>query len=210
MSEEMKDLIKITQENSGGNGGENLPSTELREPMSEWDREEVHLRDYLNVIIRRKWLIIGVLGLTFISTLIFTLASQKIYKASTCIEVTSRDQKVTKFEEVVSAEFGAREFYETQVEMLSNNALALRVIEKLRLGEDPVVMETLYGSGEPGVVSRIKGFLVSLVTKGKEKKYKIPLVAEEALKQQALLGFIGNNLVASPSIIEKGFYQNIQ
>ena len=199
MSEEMKDLIKITRENSGGNGGENLPSTELREPMSEWDREEVHLRDYLNVIIRRKWLIIGFLGLTFISTLIFTLASQKIYKASTSIEVTSRDQKVTKFEEVVSAEFGAREFYETQVEMLSNNALALRVIEKLRLGEDPVVMETLYGSGEPGVVSRIKGFLVSLVTKGKEKKYKIPLVAEEALKQQALLGFIGSNLVASPS-----------
>ncbi len=199
MSEEMKDLIKLTQENAGGNGNENLPSTELRESISAWDQEEVHLRDYLNVIIRRKWLIIGFLGLTFISTLIFTLASQKIYKASTCIEVTSRDQKVTKFEEVVSAEFGAREFYETQVEMLSNNALALRVIKKLRLGEDPVVMETLYGSGEPGVVSRIKGFLVSLVTKGKEKKYKIPLVAEEALKQQALLGFIGNNLVASPS-----------
>ena len=199
MSEEMKDLIKITRENAGGNGSENLPSTELREPISEWDQEEVHLRDYLNVIIRRKWLIIGFLGLTFISTLIFTLASQKIYKASTSIEVTSRDQKVTKFEEVVSAEFGAREFYETQVEMLSNNALALRVIEKLRLGEDPVVMETLYGSGEPGVVSRIKGFLVSLVTKGKEKKYKIPLVAEEALKQQALLEFIDDNLVASPS-----------
>jgi len=199
MSEEMKDLIKVTQENAGGNGSENLPSTELREPIPEWDQEEVHLRDYLNVIIRRKWLIIGFLGLTFISTLIFTLASQKIYKASTCIEVTSRDQKVTKFEEVVSAEFGVREFYETQVEMLSNNALALRVIEKLQLGEDPVVMETLYGSGEPGVVSRIKGFLVSLVTKGKEERYKIPLIAEEALIQQALLGFIGNNLVASPS-----------
>jgi len=199
MSEEMKDLIKITQENAGGNGNENLPSTELRESISAWNKEEVHLRDYLNVIIRRKWLIIGFLGLTFISTLIFTLASQKIYKASTCIEVTSRDQKVTKFEEIVSTEFRAREFYETQVEILSNNALALRVIKKLRLGEDPVVMETLYGSGEPGLVSRIKGFLVSLVTKGKEEKYKIPLVAEEALKQQALLGFVGNNLVASPS-----------
>ncbi len=199
MSDEMKELVKLTEENAGGNGSENLPSTELREPIPEWDQEEVHLRDYLNVIIRRKWLIIGFLGLTFISTLIFTLASQKIYKASTCIEVTSGDQKVTKFEEVVSTEFRAREFYETQVEMLSNNALALRVIEKLRLGEDPVVMETLYGSGEPGVVSRIKGFLVSLVTKGKEERYKIPLVAEEALKQEALLEFIGDNLVASPS-----------
>ena len=199
MSEGMKDLTKLTQENAGGNGNENLPSTELREPISAWDQEEVHLRDYLNVMIRRKWLIIGFLGLTFISTLIFTLASQKIYKASTCIEVTPQDQKVTKFEEVVSTELRAREFYETQVEMLRNKALALRVIKKLRLGEHPVVIQTLYGSGEPGAVSRIKDFIASLVTKGKEKKYKIPSVAEEALKQQALLGFIDNNLVASPS-----------
>ena len=199
MSEGMKDLIKLTQENAGGNGNENLPSTEVRESISGWDKEEVNLRDYLNVIIRRKWLIIGFLGLTFISTLIFTLASQKIYKASTCIEVTSQDQKVTKFEEVVSTEFRAREFYETQVEMLRNNALALRVIKKLRLGEHPVVTQTLYGSGEPGAVSKIKDFITSLLTKGKETKYKIPLVAEEALKQQALLGFIDGNLVASPS-----------
>ncbi len=199
MSEEMKDLVKLTQENAGGNGNENLPSTELREPISAWDKEEVHLRDYLNVIIRRKWLIIGFLGLAFISTLIFTLASQKIYKASTCIEVTSQDQKVTKFEEVVSTEFRAREFYETQVEMLRNNALALRVIKKLRLNEHPVVVQTLYGSGEPGAVTKIKDFIASLVTKGKEKKYKIPLVAEEALKQQVLLEFIDDNLTASPS-----------
>ncbi|MBU4427236.1 MAG: lipopolysaccharide biosynthesis protein, partial [Proteobacteria bacterium] len=199
MSEGMKDLIKLKEENAGGNGNENLPSTEVRESISAWDKEEVNLRDYLNVIIRRKWLIMGLLGLTFISTLIFTLSTPKIYKASACIEVTPRDQKVTKFEEVVSTEFRAREFYETQVEMLRNNALALRVIKKLRLVEDPVVIETLYGSGEPGAVSRIKDFIASFVTKGKEKKYKIPLIAEEALKQQGLLGFIGGNLVASPS-----------
>jgi len=199
MSEDMKELVKITQENAGWNGNENLPSTELRESISGWDKEEVHLRDYLNVIIRRKWLIIGFLGLTFISTLIFTLASQKIYKASTSIEVTSRDQKVTKFEEVVSTEFRAREFYETQVEMLSNNALALRVIKKLRLGEHPVVIRTLYGSGEPGAVSKIKDFIASLLTKGKETEYKIPLIAEEALKQQKLLEFMDDNLEASPS-----------
>jgi len=199
MSEGMKDLIKLKQENAGGNGNENLPSTELRESISGWDKEEVNLRDYLNVIIRRKWLIMGFLGLTFISTLIFTLSSPKIYKASTCIEVTSQDQKVTKFEEVVSTEFRAREFYETQVEMLRNNALALRVIKKLRLVEDPDVIQTVYGSGEPGAVSRIKGFIASLLTKGKEKKYKIPLIVEEALKQQGLLGIIGGNLEASPS-----------
>ena len=47
MSEEMKELVKVTEENAGGNGNGhgNLPSTELRESISAWDQEEVHLRD---------------------------------------------------------------------------------------------------------------------------------------------------------------------
>ena len=39
MSEEMKELVTLTEENAGGNGSENLPSTEFREPIPEWDKE---------------------------------------------------------------------------------------------------------------------------------------------------------------------------
>ena len=79
----------------------NLPTTEIQKPFYEWqEKEEISLHDYLDVIVRRKWLIITFLMLVFLSTLIFTLTSTKIYKASAVIEVNQASPQVTKFEEM--------------------------------------------------------------------------------------------------------------
>ena len=133
MSDELTEFKGVTEKYSERAGRSHLPSTEFRQDFSDWDAEEVHLRDYLDVIFRRRWLIISFLMLTFISTLILTLASPKIYKASSSIEVSPQDQKVTKFEEVVGSEVRVQEFYQTQVDLLQNNELARRVIETLEL-----------------------------------------------------------------------------
>ncbi len=202
MSDEIIKLSKISRSNNGGAGNENLPSTEPRYTVSEWDTEEVHLRDYLDVIFRRKWLIISFLALTFITTLILTLASPKIYKASTSIEVMPQNQKVTKFEEVVATEMRAQEFYQTQVDLLQNNALTLRVIERLELVKHPVIVEMLYDNGNPGIISRIrasvKNLLSALISSNEDKEKNSSLISEEALKQQALLKFVEGNLEVSP------------
>ena len=146
-----------------------LPSTELRGAIPGWeDGEEIHLRDYLDVVIRRKWLIICILALSFITTLIFTLSSTKIYKATTSIEVTQQTSQVTKFEEVMAAEVQAREFYETQVALLTSQALIERVIEKLNLMTNPVVVETLFGDGNPGMSARIKELIRSFLPQDRE------------------------------------------
>jgi len=202
MSDEIIELTKVAGSNNGRIGSEHLPSTELRHEVPEWDTEEVHLRDYLDVIFRRKWLIISFLALTFITTLILTLASPKIYKASTSIEVMPQNQKVTKFEEVVGTEMRAQEFYQTQVDLLQNNALACRVIEKLELVNHPVIIDTLYDTGKPGVISKIKesvkNNLNALISSSEDKEKNPSLISEEALKQQALLKFIEDNLEVSP------------
>ena len=113
--------------------------------VPEWeDGEEIHLRDYLDVVVRRKWPIICILAISFITTLIFTLASTKIYKATATIEVTQETSQVTKFEQIVAAEVKAREFYETQVALLLSQTLIERVIEKLNLMTHPIVVETVF------------------------------------------------------------------
>ena len=202
MSDEIIELTEIPGSNIGRAGNGNLPSTEFRHAVPEWDPEEVHLRDYLDVVFRRKWLVISFLALTFITTLILTLASPKIYKASTSIEVSPQNQKVTKFEEVVATEMRAQEFYQTQVDLLQNNALACRVIEKLELVNHPVIIDTLYDTGEPGVISKIKesvkNILSALISSSEDKEKNPSLISEEALKQQALLKFIEDNLEVSP------------
>lgn len=197
MADEIIELNQPAENTIGRGKGEHLPSTELRQTFSQWDTEEVHLRDYLDVIFRRKWLILSFLMLTFISTLIFTFASPKIYKASSAIEVSPQDQKITKFEEVVATEVRTQEFYQTQVDLLQNSALAGRVIEKLDLTEDPVVLETLYGDGNPGIVSTVKKWLEKILIKEKAENSP-PEISKEALKQRDLFKFMEDNLEVSP------------
>ena len=197
MSDKPIELTRVVENYNGRERCSHLPSTEFRQDFSDWDMEEVHLRDYLDVIFRRRWLIISFLMLTFISTLILTLASPKIYKASSSIEVSPQDQKVTKFEEVVATEVRIQEFYQTQVDLLQNNELARRVIETLELAENPTVKEMLEGGGNPGLTARIKTWLKTIISSEKEQEDSAEISAE-AVKQQHLLKFIEDNLEISP------------
>ena len=197
MPDELVELNRLTEKDTGRGPGGRLPAVELRGNIPEWDAEEVHLRDYLDVIFRRRWLIVSFLMLTFISTLILTLASPKIYKASSSIEVSPQDQKVTKFEEVVASDVQVQEFYQTQVDLLQNSELARRVIENLELAENPIIKETLYGKGHKGFAARFKGFLKSIISVDKEKGDSAQ-IAPEAIQQQRLLKFVEDNLEVSP------------
>ena len=197
MSDEPDKLVRVAEKFNGRGGGSYLPTAEFRQDFSDWDAEEVHLRDYLDVVFRRRWLIISFLMLTFISTLILTLASPKIYKASSSIEVSPQDQKVTKFEEVVATEVRVQEFYQTQVDLLQNSELARRVIENLELAENPIVKEKLEGNKNQGLVERIKKWLKTIISSDEEKEHSAEISAE-AVKQQHLLKFIEDNLEVSP------------
>jgi hypothetical protein len=127
------------------NVGNPLPATEFQQPFREWqEAEEIQLRDYLEVILRRKWLIATVLTLVFLSTLIFSLAVTRIYEASAVVEVSQETPHVTTFQEVLGSEIQAREFYETQVELLRSKAMINRVIEELDLVAHPVIRKTVF------------------------------------------------------------------
>jgi uncharacterized protein involved in exopolysaccharide biosynthesis len=176
-----------------------LPASDFQKSFYEWqETEEIHLRDYLDVIVRRKWLIIAVLMLVFLTTLIFTLASTKIYNASAVIEVSQEIPQVTKFEEVLGSEVQAREFYETQVELIRSKSMIGRVIKKLNLMEHPVLAKILFGDGSPGVVQQAKKLIKSLLPGYKENE-GASAIPEDVLKRQRMLGYISENLSASPS-----------
>jgi len=201
MTDEIRYLTTAVN-GAGRNGKRSLPSTELREWIPEWDQEEVHLRDYLNVLSRRKWLIISFITLTFLSTLILTLASPKIYRASAQLEVTPIDQKVTKFEEVTTTDARAYEFYQTQLELLKSPTLARRVIDRIELSEYPLVAEQVLDRGEPGAMARFKGWvrgLLSSIAGSGENNSRPTGIEPEELQERALLSFFGNNLSVSPS-----------
>ncbi|MCB2148586.1 MAG: polysaccharide biosynthesis tyrosine autokinase [Deltaproteobacteria bacterium] len=179
--------------------GNYLPANDVQKPFYNWpESEEIQLRDYLEVIVRRKWLILTVLALVFLSTLIFTLTVTRIYEASAVVEVSQENPHVTTFQEVLGSEIQAREFYETQVELIRSKAMINRVIERLDLIAHPVVRKTVFNDGRSGMVQRIGSAFKSLagsVSPGQAQ----PAVAEDIARRQKVAKYLSDNLTVSPS-----------
>lgn len=191
-----------------GNPAENmLPSKignhpavdEFQKAMDEWhETGEIQLRDYLEIIIRRKWLIVTVLALVFLSTLIFTLAVTRMYEASAVVEVSQETPHVTTFQEVLGSEIQAREFYETQVELLRSKAMINRVVDKLDLIAHPVIRKTVFKDGESGVITRFGKAIQSIATTLSQGQAG-PVVAEDIATRQKVVEYISEHLAVTPS-----------
>ncbi|MDM8544338.1 polysaccharide biosynthesis tyrosine autokinase [Desulfococcaceae bacterium HSG9] len=170
-----------------------LPSVELKKAIPQPADDEIQIRDLIDVLIRRKWLIISILSFVFISTLIFTLASTRIYKATAVIEVTRQSPKVTKFEELVASDLQTREYYETQVDLLGSQPLAERVIDRMRLNEHPTVRGIVFDDGGKNFISKnIKALIAWL--RGRDAPDKTSQITQETLNHQKLLKFFKKNL----------------
>ena len=190
--------------------GRMLPSTEFRESVPDMD-EEVSIKDYLDVLIRRKWLVLGFLLLTFITTAIFTLSATKIYKSTATIEVNQGEAKVTKFEEVAASEIRSQEFMQTQVGLLESKALANRVAEKLDMKQRLEALRKSLGQEDaPGLMGLVKEAVKDAAMwvsnwfrpgeeeeGGARKTYKIAL-SKEVLEEKEVLEFIQENLTVEP------------
>lgn len=97
--------------------------------------ESTDIRDYMDVILRRKWLILTILPVSVVTTLIVSLAMKPQYRATGKVELTVQSPKVTKFEDMTAlgAQLQTREFMLTQLKLLRSESLADRVTDKLDL-----------------------------------------------------------------------------
>ena len=101
--------------------------------------EESALREYLRVLIKRKWTVIGCLLAIFGVVAIATLKMTPIYRASGSIAINKPDYNLVNFKD--SGNMGA-EFYDptdldTEVNILQSDLLALDVIRRLNLDKMP-------------------------------------------------------------------------
>lgn len=110
----------------------NLPSVDVREVVPEF-QDEIDLRDYLDVLIRRKTAVLSVSLMVFLLAALYTFLATPQFKAEGTIRASAQNSTVTKFDSLESNALKTMEFQQTQVELLQSNQLANRVIEKLDL-----------------------------------------------------------------------------
>jgi len=140
--------------------------TVLQGEYSDYDvymEEGSTLNEYLNVIGRRKKIVLACLFIAVLIVGITSLAMDKVYRAKATVEIAPEDPKVTGFEELNEVSVQQQdEFYETQYKLLKSRSLAADVIKKLNLESYPEFSQ----NEKAGLWT---GYAIGYVTELKEK-----------------------------------------
>jgi capsular exopolysaccharide synthesis family protein len=134
-----------------------LPSIEMAPPVPEFD-DSVDLRDYLDIILRRKWLVLSIVFVSLITTFIVSYSMQPLYKAKARIELSVQAPRVTKFEDTMTSQIETRQFIQTQLKLLQSESLADRVIERLQLDTNPAFHPPAKKEVEESIFTGIRQF----------------------------------------------------
>ncbi|MDQ3753633.1 MAG: polysaccharide biosynthesis tyrosine autokinase, partial [Acidobacteriota bacterium] len=102
--------------------------------------EPTHLRDYLSVVWKRKWLIFSLIVVvtTLVAIQMYRLPS--IYEARTTIQIEPKARSLIKTKEVVINQGSDPAYWNTQLELLRSPRLARQVVLRLDLMNNPVFL----------------------------------------------------------------------
>ena len=100
---------------------------------------DIHLRDYLQIILRRRWVIITVFVTLVVTVLISSLKEKPLYQAIATLMIERESPNVVSFKEVTpmgpSDYQTYRDYYETQYKLMKSRSVLAKVMDSLKLNE---------------------------------------------------------------------------
>jgi capsular exopolysaccharide synthesis family protein len=136
--------------------------------------EAVDLVRYWKLLVRRRWIVLATLAAVILATVAFTLRATKIYSAVCTIIIESSAPRVLDAQQVQDvvetgsgASWNSRDYFETQIKILTSRAVATRVVERLALAsnaaflgidgvKDPAEQERLRAARDPVALVQAK------------------------------------------------------
>jgi capsular exopolysaccharide synthesis family protein len=97
-----------------------------------------HLHDYLQIILKRRWVVLTCLLVVFSTVTIGTLKQKPIYEGQVLVEINPEQPNVLNFKEVLQISgVDVDSYRETQYKVLQSRTLADRVVQTLHLYRNP-------------------------------------------------------------------------
>ncbi len=103
----------------------------------EQQEQEIHLRDYLHVLQKRKWLVLAAVLISFTTAAIVTFRTRPLYQSAAKIIIERETPKILSIEQITQGATGAADYYNTQYKILQSDTLAAMVADRLRIWEHP-------------------------------------------------------------------------
>ncbi len=169
-----------------------FPTSEIRY-QDNGSGENIHLRDYLSVILKRKWIIIAFFICVVVTTTILSFLMVPVYQSTITIKIDKQNPDALS---VPGLEFSrpGTDYYTTQYELLKSRSLAEKVIKKLALDKNSnfLPVQSIFSKATDLILVPIKNFasyFASLFTSEEDKpasgstrkKEEIPVYLSNAL-----------------------------
>ena len=169
----------------------------------EYDEDDLNLREYLDVIIRRKWLIIACVVIAVVSVGIKSLNETPLYSATASLEISPVTPRIVAFQDIVemgSPTWNTEQYYKTQFRMLKSASFGTNVISKLGLDKNLIAENEQDNKSREGFFSSIIGRVFPDRNKNKNniKTNKVELNELQAEKKDSLARSFLAGLVITP------------
>ena len=123
--------------------------------MDENREEQIDLRDYLRVLVKRRWTIISIFALVVLLVAVYTFTAVPIYQASARIVIEKENPNLVSIQEVMAVDATGSDYYQTQYKIIESRAVAREVIRRLDLQNSP----EFFPEPKDDVVSNIKAWV---------------------------------------------------
>jgi capsular exopolysaccharide synthesis family protein len=156
---------------------------------------EVHLRDYLYVILKRRWIVIAITIAALGISAVKNLRQQPRYSATAIVQISRG--KLDPFHGVTTYDSWVdyAEFYPTQVSILKSYNLAYRVVESLELWKHRLFRKKDGGEPSPRELERLAGAIISMLEVSQKKDTQLMEVSFTTLDPE-LSAQLANTLVS--------------
>ena len=107
--------------------------------MEEFTGDDLHLRDYLNIVRKRQWSVLAVFVVIATIGTIRTFRATPVYQANAQILIEKDNPNILSFDEIMELDGAKSDYYQTQYRILKSRSLASKVIDQLALYADAKV-----------------------------------------------------------------------
>lgn len=125
--------------------------------------DQIHLKDYLAIIRKRKWVVIIFSAVLIGLVTAYSFRATPIYEATAQIIIESQAYPVTRAEQDLNMDIRENDYYQTQYNLLQSRSLALKVIQELGLWKEFTPAQPSKAGGKtPNVKSAVNGLLPNI------------------------------------------------
>ncbi|MBD0370345.1 MAG: polysaccharide biosynthesis tyrosine autokinase [Pyrinomonadaceae bacterium] len=143
-----------------------------------------HLREYLSVVLKRRWLILSLVVVVTSLVAIQMYRMPSIYESTTTVLIEPKQKPILQTDKgiVINQEDG--NYYQTQLRLLQSPAIARQVIMTLNLQNNPA----FFGQSSPGLLSSLKRIFsrqrAQETAQPKQPQTELPIVKETEAREQ--------------------------